>query len=379
MTAPGVASDTIDLRPRMPELLLAAAAIAFILIEIWVLDRPELRLARSAVGIVAGSSLAFLRAHPFAAYLANGTAIVTLIALGQPSDFYQWTNLIAIIGAGSRLDSRRALLVLGYGLAGVAFYFLRFPDEAPLALAVAVGAVWVTAWFGGRLQYSRIREAELKLERDMTRAELSARQAEAALEDERSRIARELHDIIGHSVNVMVLHAGAGKGELARDQAAAGRSFDTIAATGRKALADLDRVLDVLHGGADNRPLPGVGDLAELCAGVSGTGVEVDLSLRGDTGLVSGSLGLTVYRIVQEALTNVIKHSGATKASVEVTIDDEVAICVIDDGKGSTGEPGRGLQNITQRAALHGGTVTYGDRPEGGFMLRCRLSLEASA
>ncbi|MCI0679519.1 MAG: histidine kinase [Actinobacteria bacterium] len=377
MTARPVRSLTIDPRIRAPELLLAAAATLLILLEIWVLDQPELRLARSVPGIAAGVSLAFLRTKPFAAYLMNGVAIVTLIALGHPSDFYQWTNLIAIFGASSRLELREASLVLAFGVAGVVFYFIRFPDEAPLTVAAAVLAIWIAAWFAGRAQFSRLREAEVTHDRDVTRAELAARQAGMELEEERSRVARELHDIIGHSVNVMVLHAGAGQGAVETDPATARRSLETIAATGRKALADLDLMLDVLHGEAGNRPLPGIEQLDELCRSVAETGLSVDLSVTGDRSEVNPSLGVTVYRIVQEGLTNVIKHAEARQVSVEVAIGNEVSIALFDDGVGGDGHPGRGLRGIEERAYLHGGTVTYGDGADGGFELRCRLPLGA--
>lgn len=368
---------TSDLRRRVPDLLLAAAAIVLILLEIWFLDEPAARLTRSVPGIVAGASLAFLRTKPFVAFLVNGVAIMVLISLGHPSGFYQWTNLIAVLGASSRLDLGRATAILAFGVSGVVYYFLRFPNEAPPSLAVAVLAIWLAAWFGGRVQFARSQEAELKRDRDLTRAQLTAQRAELALEEERGRIARELHDIIGHSVNVMVLHAGGGRGAVETDPAAAVHSFETIAAIGREALADLDRMLDVLNGRVEYHPLPGVGHLDDLCRSVAETGLSVDLSITGDQATVDPSVGVTVYRIVQEALTNVMKHANAQRAGVDVTIGDILMVTVTDDGIGSTGPAGRGLRGIAERAALHGGTVIYGEVPGGGFQLRCRLSRQA--
>jgi signal transduction histidine kinase len=358
-------------------LLLATVSTLLILLEIWVLDDPDLRLARSVPGIAAGVSLGFLRRSPFAAYLVNSVSIVALIALGHPSDFYQWTNLIAIFVASRHVDLRRALLVLAIGLSGVSFYFLRFPDEGPPALVGVVLAVWAAAWFAGRAQSARDREVELKHDHDLTRAELAAQQAQLALEEERSRIARELHDIIGHSVNVMVVHAGAGRGALATNPDAAARSLETIAATGRKALSDLDRMLDVLHGQAERAPLPGLGQLDDLCRSVAGTGISVDLSITGDPGTVPSSLGVTIYRIVQEALTNVIKHARAEQVSVDVAIGDAVSVTVTDDGVGGAARPGRGLRGIEERVKLHGGTVSFREAPGRGFEVRCRLELKA--
>ena len=377
MTATPAESRAPAFSRRTPEVLLATAATLFILLEIWVLDDPYLRLARSIPGIAAGVSLGFIRTTPFPAYLVNGVSIIALIALGHPSDFYQWTNLVALLGAAARVDLGRALFVLAVGWSGVAFYFLRFPDEGPLALVGAVLAIWTAAWFAGRAQFSRNREADLTRDRDLTRAQLAAQKARLDLEEERSRIARELHDIIGHSVNVMVVHAGAGRGAVRTDPAAAAQSLETIAATGRKALADLDLVLDVLHGKTDREPLPGIDQLDELCRSITGTGISVDLSVTGDPTTVNPSLGVATYRIVQEALTNVIKHAAAEEVTVEIAIDDAVNITVTDDGTGAAPVvAGRGLRGIEERAKLHGGNVTYGQGLAHGFVLQSRLPLE---
>lgn len=372
-------SPTSGLIRLLPELVLAAGATVLIVLDIWLFEPGGPIVARALAGVTAGASLAFLRPRPFAAYLVNGVAIYALIALGYPSDFYQWTNVIALFGAASRIDPRRALVALVLGWAGVTFYFLRFPSEGSIVVAGAVIAVWTAAWFAGRAQFSRVREMELKRERDLTRADLIAQQAKMELDEERNRIARELHDIIGHAVNVMVVHAGAGQGSVETDPMQAKRAFDTIAATGRAALADLDRMLDLLQGQPERSPLPGLEQLADLCRTVDTSGLAVELSVADGSRRVSPSLGVATYRIVQEALTNVIKHANARRVSVNVALTDVMTITVADDGVGSTATPGRGLRGIEDRAALHGGSVTYGPGESGGFVLQCRLPLEATA
>ena len=260
------------------------------------------------------------------------------------------------------------------GWAGIVLYFLRFPNEGGLILGGAVLAIWTAGWFAGRAQFARLREAEVIRERDISRAELAAEHARAELEAERSRIARDLHDIIGHAVNVMVVHAGAGR--VNADPGSEGRAaFDTIAATGRGALADLDRMLDVLQGVPERSPLPGLPQLGELCRTVEGAGVKVELVLEGDPQRVPSSLGVAAYRIVQEALTNVIKHAGASRAWVKVQIAEDLMIVVSDDGIGGDARPGRGLRGIAERAAMHGGTVVHGPAGLRGFEVRCRLPL----
>ena len=358
---------------HFPELVLAGVPTILILLEIWVFE-PGNELPRSVAGVAAGGSLYWIRRHPFTAYLANGLALFALIGLGNPSDFYQWTNLVALFGVASRVDSLRALIALGLGWAGVIFYFLRFPREGGLILGGAVVAIWTAGWFAGRAQFARIRETELIRERDLSRAELAAQQARAELDAERSRIARDLHDIIGHAVNVMVVHAGAGR--VNTPAGSESRAvFDTIAATGRAALSDLDRMLDVLQGVPERSPLPGLLELDELCQTVQGPGLTVELALEGDPRRVPSSLGVATYRIVQEALTNVIKHARASRASVRVRIGEDLTIIIADDGVGGEAKPGRGLSGIGERAALHGGTVVHGPGEPRGFELRCRLPL----
>ena len=359
---------------HLPELVLAAIPTILILLEIWVFDPGEEEVTRTVAGLAAGGSLYWIRRHPFAAFLTNGFAIYALIALGHPSDFYQWTNLVALFAVASRVDTRRAVVALVLGWAGVIFYFARFRQEGGLILGGAVLAIWTAGWFAGRAQFARIREAEVIRERDLSRAELAAQQARAELDAERSRIARDLHDIIGHAVNVMVVHAGAGQVNAPPDSESRA-VFDTIAATGRTALSDLDRMLDLLQGVPERSPLPGLLELDELCKTVQGPGLSVDLTLEGDPRRVPSSLGVATYRIVQEALTNVIKHARASTASVRVKIADDLTIIVADDGIGGDAKPGRGLRGIGERAALHGGTVSHGPGQPAGFELRCRLPL----
>ena len=172
---------------------------------------PATKSPAPSPGLAAGVSLFWIRRNPFAAFLTNGFAVYALIGLGYPSDFYQWTNLVALFAAAARVETRQAIAALALGWIGVILYFLRFPEEGGLILAGAVLAIWTAGWFAGRAQFARVREAEVIRERDISRAELAAQQARAQLEAERSRIARDLHDIIGHAVNVMVVHAGAGQ------------------------------------------------------------------------------------------------------------------------------------------------------------------------
>lgn len=374
--------------------MIAGTAAIMIMLEVWVFDPGGWTAGRTVAGLTAALSLALLRQAPFAAYLANGLAIYTLTALDHPSDYYQWTNLVAITAVASRAPLQRSLICLALSYGGISYYFLHFPSEGPPALAGAVLAVWTAAFFAGRANLARTRETAAKQDNDLARAELAAQQSRADLEAERARIANELHDVVGHAVNVMVVHAGAGQGLAAGDPKTK-EIFATIAGTGRSALADLDRMLDVLRGNADRSPVPGVAELADLCAAVGSTGLAVELSVDDEAKSVSPSLGLAIYRIVQEALTNVIKHANATSVRVDVEVTEAradglpavdqsapvtadgsrlVSITVSDNGSGGEPAPGRGLGGIAARAALHGGSVHFGAGPDGGFELRVRMA-----
>lgn len=360
----------------VPELVLSAMAVVLVQLEIWVFDPGGPMAARVLAGLVAGGSLAFLRSSPFLAYLANGVAIYTLILLGFPSDIYQWTNFAALFAMATRTTFGPALVGLILGLIGVGGYFLRFPNEGGLILAGAIGAIWTTAWFAGRAQYSRFREAKLQTERDLGRAQLTTQQARMELDEQRNRIARELHDIVGHAVNVMVVHAGAGEGLATSDPTRARAAFSTIAATGRTALADLDRMLAVLQGDQPRDPLPGLDGLSELCQGFVATGLAVELKIVGDPSRVPASTALAGYRIVQEALTNVLKHAEARKATVEIEVGDVLQVSVTDDGRAGSVVAGRGLQGMTERVEIHGGVLAFGPVVEGGFRVEGRIPLD---
>ncbi|MBA2337648.1 MAG: hypothetical protein H0V96_07835 [Acidimicrobiia bacterium] len=266
------------------------------------------------------------------------------------------------------------MISLTIGWVGVISYFVRFPEEGNAVLAGAIVAIWTAAWFAGRAQYARVVGMEAKHQGDLARAALAAQQARAELDTERSRIARDLHDIIGHAVNVMVIHAGAGKGMNDADSDTRA-TFETIATTGRAALADLDRMLGLLEGGPERAPLPGIAQLADLGASISGEALSVQVTVDGDPGAVSPGVGVAVYRVAQEALTNVLRHAGASRAQVTVVIADEVTLTVTDDGRGGPHRPGRGLTGIGERVAMHGGSVRFGQGPRGGFEVWCRLPL----
>lgn len=368
------------------DLLLAVVFIALTQIEVWVFTLGDpysigTKVGASLFTALASAGLAWRRSRPGAAYWVNAAGVVATIAVGFPGDIYQWTNLVAIytISAyGTRMERWTALPA---GLGGVVFYFIRFPDEGGTTLAAFVIALWIVGWLAGRIYGARLDEIRLRHEMDLSRQLAEANEQRLATEEERLRIARELHDIIGHTVNVMVVHAGAGRREVGRDDARVEQAFDTIETTGRAALGELDRVLAVLRRDEvdpEVDPAPGIEDLDNLASVFSDAGLTVDVSVSGTTS-VPASVGLATYRVVQEALTNTLRHSAARRASVNVTVSDgRLELTVSDDGNGDPQaiSPGRGIRGMRERTGVHGGMVTLSRSAGGGIEVQADLKWE---
>ncbi len=363
---------------------LAVVFAALIISEIWVFTQRDeygigLRVVATLLSLVASGALSLRRTRPALAFWINGIAVYGLIAFGYPSDIYQWTNLIATYSVAAHGTRPQSWLALPAAIAGPVFYFVRFPFMGGPALAAFVAAMWMVGWLAGRMARVRVEESHLRYERDLSMQLAQANQERLAVEEERNLIARELHDIIGHTVNVMVVHAGAGRGALPDDPEAAVVAFETIEETGRSALDELDRVLAVLrrdHLEAARVPTPGLDGLPSLATTFSDAGLQVEVEMRGDTRLVPASVGLAAYRIVQEALTNTLKHASAASASVEVTVlPDHVELSVADDGERdpSTIKPGRGITGMGERAALHRGWARVETGTDGRFTVRSVL------
>jgi signal transduction histidine kinase len=213
-------------------------------------------------------------------------------------------------------------------------------------------------------------------------ADREARAREVVIE-ERARMARELHDSVGHALNVVVLHAGAAQRMVETKPALAREALESIETAGRQALGDIERMLGILRAPDEETSrdaAPGMSQLETLCDQVREAGLPVDLTVLGEARPLPASLDLTAYRLVQESLTNTLKHAGKTRASVHVEYEkDALAIVVLDDGRGVTPTTvggGRGLVGMRERVATFRGELEAGPRAEGGFAVRARLPLE---
>ncbi|MDQ4055582.1 MAG: sensor histidine kinase, partial [Actinomycetota bacterium] len=210
--------------------------------------------------------------------------------------------------------------------------------------------------------------------------------ARRAVADERARIARELHDLVAHSMGVIVIQAQGAQRAIDPSPERAREALASIERAGRSGMAELRRLLGLLTETGDDAdstaPQPGLDQLPDLVDRVRATGLAVDLAVEGDVRPLPAGLELTGYRIVQEAITNVLKHAGATTVDVRVRYQpDSLDIDVRDHGRGSASAAtngGHGLVGMRERVGLYGGSVTAGPRPEGGFSVRARIPVDGT-
>ena len=255
-------------------------------------------------------------------------------------------------------------------------------DGEPLYAAVAVLAAM---WWGEAVRARRAYLAELR-----DRAEWAERtreeEARRRVDEERLRIARELHDVVSHTIGVISVQAGVAAHLLHRRPDKAAESLAAIRQASDEALGELHAMLGVLrHGGGDGgggaaplTPAPGLGELDALVAQAAGAGLEVRVSLEGEARRLPPAVDLACYRVVQESLTNVVRHARASQAEITVThAGDRVTVEVTDDGRaggnGQRGGSGQGILGMRERARALGGSLEAGPRPEGGFRVLASL------
>jgi signal transduction histidine kinase len=282
--------------------------------------------------------------------------------------------------AGLRL--RWALFSLALMWAGVVAVY--FAAAAPVIGDIIFPGMFATVFWGA----GRVVRSHSQLTAELHEAALratEAREAEAATAaaEERRRIAREMHDVVAHSVSMMVVQAGGARRILDRDPERAVAAAELIERTGREALAEMRRLLGVLHPGehAEYTPQPSLRELDALVERTRVAGMPVSLSVDGERRELSAGLDLAAYRVVQEALTNALKHGGGAPTDVQVHYRaDAVEIRIADRGGGTVtarlGGTGHGLVGMRERVRMYGGDFQAGRRRGGGFEVHVRLPLE---
>jgi signal transduction histidine kinase len=366
----------MKLPPRL-DIVLALALAAAGELEVWLADVSGPRWVAAPAAVLCALPLAWRRVAPLPVLVASTGVIAAEFLLGVDPNGPSVPLLIIVLAGytlGERGTTRQALLGASFALASTwvvvlsqnsidvtDFWFTAVVTLAPIVL--------------GRLLGASRRETALATHR-AARAEQERDQAVA---EERSRIARELHDVVSHSISVMGIQAGAARRRLHPDQTDAREAMLTIESTGREALGEMRRLLGILRSdGAPGglAPQPSLATLPELV-----TGQPVELRIDIGTDPLPSGVELAAYRIVQEALTNVRRHAGAAPATVTIHRNGTaLELEIRDTGPGAPAEarPGHGIIGMRERAALYGGSLEIASPPEGGHLVRARLPVEAT-
>ncbi len=325
------------------------------------------------------------RRYPFAAPAAVWlvSAAVSFvdgsIPAGHPSLFAAGMASAFLLGALP--DPVRSRIGLAVTLGGIAVVVYNDPARSAGEI-VFTPLLFAIAWLVGLALRERAVEARAAEARAAQAEGEREENARRAVFEERVRIARELHDVIAHHVSMMGVQAGAGRLVIDRDPEQAKQALAAIELSSRNAVQELYRLLGFLRQAGDPDPLAsqsGIGQLASLAAGMSNAELTVEVSVDGEQRPLSATVDVSAYRIVQEALTNTLKHARASRADVHLRYwPGELEVEIVDDGHGNGGPGGTaggglGLIGMRERAALHGGQLNAGPAPGGGFAVRVKL------
>ncbi len=357
------------------------------------------------IAIVAAATipLMFRRRWPIAVGLITAAALLPLTIWDYSAPTAVVIILIAVYTAGNHADILGSLTVTAAHTGMSTAYSIatsaRYPEQSQIdGASITINFLLLLGmWAIGRaVRNRRLYTAELE---DRAQRLQSAGEAEvrAAITQERSRIARELHDVVAHHVSVMTVQAAGARRSLTRDPDRSAEVLLSVEATGRAALSEMRRVVGVLRGpddtdesddGAGLSPQPGLAELGDLAEHMRAAGLPTTVAVDGEPGSVPIGVDVTAYRIIQEALTNTIKHAGPSTASVLVRYSsDEIRVTIADDGNGMAAalethrkqSKGHGLLGMRERVALYGGSLAVGPRQGGGFEVRARIPLDDAA
>jgi signal transduction histidine kinase len=364
--------------PRRVDAAVAALLAALVIEEVLFSDVSGPTAALVPVTLLATLPLAWRRTAPVAAAtiaVAAYAAMRLLVESEQEPQTPLIPLLLAAYSVGAHCSRRPAIAGLAVLWAGL---IVIEPGDF-----IVLGPVFAGTWTAGRLVRSRESDARRLQELSEALERERVEEARIAAAEERARIARELHDVVSHSMSTIVLQAGAERVNLPEAQTSTHDTLRSIERTGREALAEMRRMVGVLRAGdeAGLAPQPGLSQLDDLAERVRRAGLPVDVRTEGTPVELAPGLDISAYRIVQEALTNALKHAGEARASVVVTYGAaSLEIEVADDGQGGSGNGGgHGLTGLRERVAVFGGTLETGGREGGGFLVRARLPLERTA
>ncbi|MGW6279977.1 sensor histidine kinase [Kribbella sp. NPDC055071] len=334
--------------------------------------------------------LIWRRSYPELVFFAVSSVAVAQWLAGVPLMAGEVGLLVALYAISVYGDVRFSRIALGIGGLGVLMAASRYSNSnnwrQQVSMMVALGALVFGVWALGErrrtraLYVAQLEERAVQAERDRDR------EAKLAVSNERTRIAREIHDVVAHGLSIMIVQADGGLYAADQSPEQAKKALATIGDTGRASLTEMRKMLGLLKQDEQPeldpnqpRPQPGVSSLPELIDNVRAAGLTVEYDVTGRPRDLPALLGLTAYRIVQEGLTNTLKHAGPG-ARTSVTLDfgrEMLTVVVTDDGRGGgvapNSDPGHGLVGMRQRASISGGTVNAGPKAGGGYEVIARL------
>jgi signal transduction histidine kinase len=367
---------------RVVDTAFAGALCAIALLEVWSggAGSPALR---TVVALLMTLPLALRRRFPLPVLLlVMGAALAQSAA--DPQADVAGVLIVAIIAAAYSVAAYSDVpgAAVG-GVAGLAALWASVHLEGGgVGNYIFAGAVFAGAWLAGLILRSRHLRAQALEERTAILEREQESRAQAAVAEERARIARDLHDAVAHSMSVIAVQAGAERLALPEEAASTREVLRSIEETSRQALVEMRRLVEMLRRDDEElalAPQPSLEHLELLVDQVREAGLPVDLHIEGEPRALPPGVDLSAYRIVQEALTNALKHAGPARALVTVRYaPSELQLEVADDGTGSTSRPeggGHGLVGMRERVAVFGGVLEAASRVEGGFRLRATLPL----
>jgi signal transduction histidine kinase len=362
--------------PQKLDWMLAALLTLSLELEVWLgSGAVHERLVTALVGPLVTAAVAVRRRFPTIAGVTGGVLVAVVAAFWGPpqviSQAIAW--ICTLYGLAVWASPRR--FAVGAATVAVA----GFASGAAVGPTAANGVPWglgtlVALLIARRVVWDREQRAQIaERERDVAGRE--------AVVEERARIARELHDVIAHNVSMIVVQAGAERRVLDGASASTHEVLQTIEQIGRGALTEMRRLLGMLRSDADDAlaPQPGLGDVPRLVTQVREAGLPVDLRIDGERRELPVGIELSAYRIVQEALTNALKHAGEAHAAVRIRYgDDSLELEIVDDGAEEANRlagGGHGLVGMRERVALYGGRFDASPNPGGGFVVRAKLPI----
>jgi signal transduction histidine kinase len=377
------AVSRLPLRGPVADAALAGLLACLAQVEIWTVGDPDgPRPLVAAIALVMTLSLAWRRRAPIAVASVVMAALAVLALASNTPDvtvFPIAAVVLAMYSVAAHCELRGALV--GGAIVLVSAFVLEGVIDGEFGNFFFIAVMNASVWIAGRAVRSQGSRAASLADRNVALEREGEQKARAAVSEERARIARELHDIVAHSVSTMVVQAGAERRVLDAGQASTREVLLTIEQTGRQAMAEMRRLLGMLR--KDDQelalaPQPSLAHVDQLVEQVRAAGMPVELRVEGEPVSLPPGVDLSAYRIVQEALTNALKHAGPARATVTVRYQrHELQLEIADSGRGAANGSGggHGLVGMRERVALFGGELEARSRAGAGYAVQVRLPL----